>query len=110
MRWYELALVLMLFAGPPAAITFVLGVVLRRWRTTGVRVCSWMGIAAIALVCWFVLVPATTRTNDPGSEGILLGFLIRWGPLLAAAWLGLQEILAAREGRRNRLEDALPAH
>ena len=108
MRWYEFALMLMLLAGPPAAIPIVLGIVLRRWRTPPVRFCSWILVAIIAFACWFVFVPATRRTNDPGPEGILLGFLIRWGPLLAAAWLGLQEILAAREGRK-RLEQVTQA-
>src|SRR5688572_9386908 len=55
---------------------------------------SWLALAAVASICWFILIPMTRRTHDPVGEGLVFAFLIRWGPLFALAWLLFQELLA----------------
>ena len=96
----ELALTLLLFAGPPAVLVALLGVGVRRARDWQRRAVWWSVLVVAALFCWLVMIPATRRTNDPVGEGLVLHFLIRWGPPLGALWLALQELLAARERSR----------
>ena len=102
MRWHELAVLFIAFVGPPAAVTGLLGFAVRRSHLMGWRLTWWAILVALALACWLILIPTTRRTRDPGTEGIVLQFLIRWGPLLAAGWLALQELLGARDRRRLR--------
>ena len=88
---------ILLFGALP--ILIVLGLTLRRAADS----------ASIALVCavwafwsfgfWFICLLATERTNEPGIEGRILRFILRWGPLIGIAWLLLQHWLSRR--RRN---------
>jgi len=75
---------------------------MRRARTEIGRLVCWSVLIAIASICWFVAIPATRRTNDPVGEGLVIHFLIRWGPPIAAGWLGLQQLLARRQRLRSQ--------
>ena len=100
MRSYESLLLLAVFCGPPAAVTAGLGLVIRRSGDWKVQMAGRAAFLMLALLCWFL--PKVQRTNEPGPEGIVLEFLLLWGPVIAAAWLGLQEVLGANERRSRR--------
>jgi len=97
-----------LFCAPPAAVTWLLGSGVRRSKSRLGQLVCWTILAGIALFCWLHLIPATRRTNDPSGEGLILHFLIRWGPVIASGWLVLQHMIRYWEHRRRETRPGFP--
>jgi hypothetical protein len=81
--------------------TIVLGLIIRRARHERWRIGSWIAWLLYSIALWTICLPQTRRTNEPQGEGLVIVFLIRWGPFFAAAWLVLQQWLASRENNRR---------
>ncbi len=79
----------------PAAVCA--GLLLRYARGSRARrALGWSLWCVWSLGLWFICLPATTRSNAPSSEGIVIIFLLKYGPLLGAVWLVVQHILGMR--------------
>ena len=129
MAWHGVtefvALIIMAGALPAAVCS---GLLLRYARGSKIRrALGWSLWCVWSLGLWFICLPATTRTNEPSGEGIVIIFLLTYGPLVGAVWLVVQQILGtmrmhaargfevveARKTRRiacNVEEHTRPAH
>lgn len=94
---FQFLFVALTIAALPATIVFAL--IIRRTRDELWRLVAWILWLLYSVALWSICLPQTRRTNDPTGEGLIIVFLLRWGPFLAAGWLALQHWLAARENK-----------
>ena len=77
-------------------LTIVLGLRLRHLADRRLQLGAWAVWSLWALGIWLLCLPQAERTNEPTGETLVLIFLLRWGPVIAAAWLALQHWFGVR--------------